>query len=282
MIDKRQSKIKICFYLLKTLRFPYPGCTLTLLQQINTYHRIFFIVSLIVVQSCTTVRPIPAEVQYKTYVVSGEKQDTTFLKMLSPYRDSIVKTMNNVIGFATETLTKSNGNPGLGNLFTDAMKEMAEKHFARKVDAAIMNSGGIRSYIPKGEITIGKVYELMPFDNLLVLQEMKGSLLKQFLDHAASKGGWPLSGITMTVKNRKAENILVAGKPLDENATYVIAQPDYVANGGDNSEMIKNVPQVNIGYVLRDALIEYIRQFTASGKPVTASPEKRVTHADQP
>jgi 2',3'-cyclic-nucleotide 2'-phosphodiesterase (5'-nucleotidase family) len=244
-------------------------------------HRFFFIlISLPVVQSCTPVRPLlPAEVQYKNYEVSNRGQDSSFLRMLSPYKDSVTKTMSQVIGFATEMMSKSNPKASLGNFFTDAMKEMGEKHFKRKIDAAIMNPGGIRSYIPKGDITIGKMYELMPFDNLLVLQEMKGVQLQEFLDHAAGKGGWPVSGITMEVKDRRAVNVLINGKPLDENTVYVIAQSDYVASGGDNSEMIKNIPQINIGYILRDALTEFVQQFTGNGKPVSASPEIRISHA---
>jgi 2',3'-cyclic-nucleotide 2'-phosphodiesterase (5'-nucleotidase family) len=245
------------------------------------YYQIFLLVSLLVVQSCTTVQLIPAEVYHKSYpVINNQKSDSSILMMLSPYKDSVNKTMNKVIGFATETLTKSNDQVTLGNFFTDAMKETGEKHFGRKIDVAVVNVGGMRSYIPKGDITVGKIYELMPFDNLLVLQEVKGSLLKQFLDHTASAGGWPLNGVTMTIKNKRAENVLIGGKPLDENATYVLANSDYVANGGDNTEMLKQVRQINIGYLMRDALIEYVQQFTKNGKPVTANKEIRITNAD--
>jgi len=245
------------------------------------YYNIFIIASLLVVQSCTTVQLIPAEVLHTSYpVVNNQKQDSSILMMLSPYKDSVNKTMNKVIGFATETFNKGQGQVALGNFFTDAMKEMGEKHFGRKIDVAVVNYGGMRSYIPKGNITVGKIYELMPFDNLIVLQEVKGSLLKQFLDHTANAGGWPVNGISMTIKNKRAENILVNGKPLDEQATYILANSDYIANGGDNSEMLKPVRQMNIGYLMRDALIAYVQQFTANGKPVIANKEIRITHAD--
>jgi 2',3'-cyclic-nucleotide 2'-phosphodiesterase (5'-nucleotidase family) len=60
------------------------------------------------------------------------------------------------------------------------MRIMAEQKFGKKVDAAFINYGGIRSYIAKGEITVGKIYELMPFDNLIVLQDLKGAVFKSF------------------------------------------------------------------------------------------------------
>jgi len=280
MIYKRQSKIKIRFYLLKTLCVRWGLCTLNSLRSMKSYHHIFLIASLFVVQSCTTIRVIPAEVQYRNYTVSNQKQDTAFLMLISSYKDSVNKTMQQVIGFSTEVISKSNSNPSLGNFFTDAMKQVGEKYFQRKIDAAIMNYGGIRSYIPKGEITLGKVYELMPFDNLLVLQEIKGSVLKVFLDHIANSGGWPMSGISLQLKSRKAENIMIGGEPLDINKVYIVSQSGYVANGGENSDMLKGLPQIKIGLLIRNALIEYIGAFTANGKPVTSSPEKKMIHSD--
>jgi 2',3'-cyclic-nucleotide 2'-phosphodiesterase (5'-nucleotidase family) len=115
---------------------------------------------------------------------------------------------------------------------------------------------------------------------MLVLQELRGSQLKQLLDHSAAAGGWPASGITMQVRDRKAENVLIQNKPIDEKMVYVVALSDYVANGGDYSDMLKGIPQQNIGYLLRDALIEYVRQFTSRGKPVTVADEKRITYVD--
>lgn len=245
------------------------------------YPYFFLILSLVVLESCTVYRYVPAAVSHQSYPVSASHgQDSMFLRMLLPYRDSVDRLMTTVIGFATANLYEGKKENPLGYFFTDAMKEMGEKRFGKKIDAAIMNSGGIRSYISKGNITTGMMYNLMPFDNMLVLQELKGSVLKQLLDHSAAGGGWPASGITMQVRDRKAENILIQNKPIDENMVYVIALSDYVANGGDYSAMLKGVPQQNIGYLLRDALIEYVEQFTARGKPVTVADEKRIMYVD--
>src|SRR6478609_4376489 len=87
-----------------------------------------------------------------------------------------------VVVFAVSCSTTHQPESGLGNLMADCMKTMAEKKFNRKVDAGFMNQFGIRTSIPKGNITVGKIFELMPFDNLVVLQEIKGTVLKQFLE----------------------------------------------------------------------------------------------------
>jgi hypothetical protein len=52
-----------------------------------------------------------------------------------------------------------------------------------------------------------------------------------------------------------------------------------VANGGDNSDMLKTIPQINNGFLLRDALIEYVQSLTQKGQPITATIQNRVTNA---
>lgn len=189
--------------------------------------------------------------------------------------------MNIVIGFATKPLYSKQPESPLGNLMADCMKEMAEKKFGTHIHAAFINAAGIRSYISKGDITIGKAYELMPFDNLIVLQEVTGAVLMQYLNKVAEMGGWPLSGITMNInKDKKAVNVLVEGRPINDNESYTIANSDYIANGGSNCDFLKPIPQVNKGYLLRDALIEYIRKFSTEGKPVDAKTENRITYAN--
>ncbi len=236
------------------------------------------IISICILASCKPQQQVTT-VSFKGYKIEKQNnRDTTVLTMLAPYSDSIHKTMNTVIGFSTRGLSKKQPESELGNFMADCMRLMAEKRFGKKVDAAFINYGGIRSYIPKGEITVGKIYELMPFDNLIVIQEVKGSIFKQFLLKVADRGGWPLSGLTMKIKEKKPEQIFIDGKPIEDDAIYIIANSDYIANGGDDCEMLKALPQLNNGYLLRDALIEFIQQITKQGKPIDWKLEGRVTY----
>lgn len=206
--------------------------------------------------------------------------DSSLVKMLMPYRDSVQRSMNTVIGFSIKGLSKKQPESVLGNFMADAMKYMAEKKFNKKIDVAFVNYGGIRSYIPKGDITIGTIYELMPFDNLIVLQEIKGSILQQFLDKTALLEGWPVSGLQMGIKDKKAVNILVNGKPFSKNTTYLVANTDYIAGGGNDCGMLKHIAKININYLYRDALIEYIYSFTKNGKSIDPIIENRVVYAN--
>ncbi len=222
----------------------------------------------------------PPQVNYSNYKIDTQSNiDSTYIKLLMPYKDSLDKSMNEVIGFSVYGLFKKQPESTVGNFMTDAIKLMAEKKYNKKVDAAFVNFGGIRSYIPKGDITVGKIFELMPFDNLVVLQELSGIKLKAFINRVCEKGGWPVSqGLTYVIKDKTAIEILINGIPINDNTVYTIANSDYIANGGDNCDMLKNIPKQNINYLMRDALIEYTRLKTAEGKPIDAKLENRVIY----
>ncbi len=243
----------------------------------------FICIILLTCQLCATAQKyIPTEVQYSyQQVTKQDLKDSSALNFLKPYRDSMQKAMGKVIGFATVTLYQKQPECPLGNFLADAMKTMGEKKFAKKIDVALVNYGGSRAYIPKGEITLQNTFELMPYDNLIILQDLKGSVLKKFLDYSVNKGGWSVSGMKLQIKDRKTDTIYIGDKLLDENATYTVANTDYVIKGGSDQTILKDIPQKSVGYLLRDAITEYIEQFTRQGKPVTATIERRVVNGDQ-
>ena len=242
---------------------------------------IFYSGFILLLLACGTTQ-VPKQVSYLGYSVSPKiKSDTALINLLQPYSIEVNRTMNNVIGFTPSTMTKRLPESGLGNFMADCMKEMASQKFGLPVDIAFMNQGGIRASINKGNITVGNVYELMPFDNLLVIQELKGAVIEALMNHIASDGGWPISkGSSFKIKNKQAVDIMINGKPLDRNATYLTANSDYLAQGGSDAAMLKPFPFQNKGYLIRDALIEYIKQITVSGKPIDAKIENRVTSSN--
>ena len=229
--------------------------------------------------ACSTVY-FPQSLHHEDYQVKEQKvTDSTLVRLLSPYSSRLTASMNEVIGEVRGTLEKRQPEGSLGNLMADGMLYSARKKFNRPVDAAVVNYGGVRlNEIPAGPLTLGKLYELSPFDNYIVLLEMKGSLLQEFLDHIASRGGWPVAGMTMQIVNKKARQVMISGKPLNSDALYTIALVDYVANGGDDSIMLKSLPQLNNGYLFRNELHEYLLQLKKEGRIITASTEGRVTN----
>jgi 2',3'-cyclic-nucleotide 2'-phosphodiesterase (5'-nucleotidase family) len=218
----------------------------------------------------------------ESYKISDSLQkDSSIIQFLQPYSINVDKTMNGVVGIADENLDKGLPESKLGNFMVDAMFNMAEENYGMKVDAAFLNQGGIRlNQLAAGEVTVSKIFEVMPFDNILIIQKLKGDVLLQFLDLIASLGGWPVAGIAMQIKNKKAVNVMVGGLPIDLEKEYVTANSDFVANGGENADMLKPFPQIINGYLVRDALFDYIKRLKSQGKNISAKIEKRVTNVE--
>jgi 2',3'-cyclic-nucleotide 2'-phosphodiesterase (5'-nucleotidase family) len=185
--------------------------------------------------------------------------------------------MNFIIAESTETLEKKQPNGSLGLVLVDALREGAALNYNVAVDAAFINNGGIRiPTLAKGNITVGKVFEIMPFDNLVVIQKIKGKILKDFINLVSKNGGWPVSGLTFTVTNGKASNIIIGDKPIEDDIVYTIANSDYIANGGDDADMLRSIPQLNKNVLMRDVFLAYFRNKTKLGEKISAPTNMRI------
>lgn len=186
--------------------------------------------------------------------------------------------MNDVIGENANLLEKKSKKSELGYFMTDAFLYMARQKFNLPVDVAVVNHGGIRlNEMAPGKVTRGKIFELMPFDNLLVLQKLKGNVLKQYLDTLAQGDAVNISGVMMSVISKTARNIMVGEKPLDENRDYLIANSDYNIT---TSDLLRPIPIQNVGYLQRDAIIDYVLLLTRQGKRIVVENTNRVTYVE--
>lgn len=224
----------------------------------------------------------PQTVQYKDYRIKPDQRPVNELStLLKPYSDSVNKNMNDVVAVAGMALEKKSPEGTLNNILTDAMLYMAKEKYQTNVDAAFLNYGAIRlPSVAAGNITRGKVFEIAPFDNILVLQKLSGNIIQQVLNLAAEKGGWPCAGMSYQIKDKKAINIKINGVPLNEISIYTIALVDYIANGGDNCDMLRPLPQINNGYLYRDAVLDYFTKLNKEGKQIISTLENRVSNAN--
>ena len=183
-----------------------------------------------------------------------------------------------VIGYNETQLEKKRPVNTLGYFIADAYLEMARQKVDPNIDMSFMNSGGIRvPDLAAGAITQGKLYELMPFDNLMVILKMKGNLLKQYLDTLAATEGVIASGINMEIAGKTTQRIMIGGKPLDLNADYTIVHSDYVAI---NTSLLKNIDRQTTSYLLRDAIIDYVKFNNSQGKKIQLLNTDRVIYVN--
>ncbi len=203
--------------------------------------------------------------------------DSTMWKFLIPFRDSLNKTMQVVIGNSDTILVKAQPEGTLGNFVADALLLQSRKELNTQIDFSIVNSGGIRiSSLPAGKITMGNIFELMPFDNGIAVIECSGKVVKQFINKAAAKGGWPVSGMQYMIYKGSAEQIYINEKKLDTTATYHFVCSDYIANGGDDCFFLLTQKKIVSDLLFRNVLIHYIQSLTADGKTISSKIEHRI------
>jgi 2',3'-cyclic-nucleotide 2'-phosphodiesterase (5'-nucleotidase family) len=216
-----------------------------------------------------------SRVQTQQYVMSDSLFaviDSGIYKMADVYRKQLTKQMQEVLCTSAVVMEKGNPESVLGNFVTDVCLQEGNLTVAnwnspsdsvKRADFIILNSGGLRKPLPKGRITLGDLYEVMPFENQLVLLTCSGTLVQQIADFIASKGGTPVSGIRFQIDKStgKAVAITINGIPLNNNDEYTVMTADYLANGGDNFELFKSASRrIEIGLKVRDALINYSRK----------------------
>lgn len=151
----------------------------------------------------------------------------------------------------------------LGNLITDAMREITE------ADVAITNGGGIRASIAAGDVKMGDVLLTFPFTNYPVKIEVKGSAIVEALEHGYKSypelaGGFAqISGMTVKFDD-KAEagkrvwEVKVGEELIDLEKTYTLVTNDFMAVGGDGYEMFKGAKKLSEYPLLSEILADYI------------------------
>jgi 2',3'-cyclic-nucleotide 2'-phosphodiesterase (5'-nucleotidase family) len=220
---------------------------------------IFFLI-IATLYSCDVTRGITAinNGSQKVYADSIV-HDAKIEAFLAPYRAEVNKKMNDTLAQNPKELTKHKVESELGNWVADGMKWYVESQSKTYVDIAFCNSGGLRTKsIPQGAVQLKHIYELMPFENQLVIVEVDSNELKQIMIRIIEKDGWPVSkGFKLKIgENRRIESWSVF---QEKKNNYKIVVSDYIANGGDNMDMLKSKTKTELNVLIRDALIAYAR-----------------------
>jgi len=207
--------------------------------------------------------------------------DKNYQTYLQPVKQKIDAQMNEVIGQAAETMKGYAPESLLSNFSADVYRQAASDFLGKKVDISVVNLGGLRTEIPTGDITVRKVFELMPFENELVIVWIKGDKLQELLNFFASVGGEGVSGLRMEIHGSKAEKVEIDGKPLDITKLYSIATNDYLAGGNDKMiQLAQYDKRVNTGKKIRTVLLDYIKTETLKGNKIQSKLDGRVKTVD--
>ncbi|MDG2431537.1 5'-nucleotidase [Flavobacterium sp.] len=206
---------------------------------------------------------------------------TTYENYISPYRTRINKDLDSVLAYCPLTLDKkaTNLQSPIGNMMADVVLAYGNKVFQKRenknISVCILNNGGIRAILPKGNVTARNAFEIMPFENSLVVIALRGVQIRELIAYfIKEQQAHPLAGLTFQIdKNKQATTILIQGKELMDDNLYYVGTNDYLANGGDNMSFFsKGEHTYDLNYKLRNILIDY---FTAVDT-VSATPDNRI------
>ncbi|WP_108867879.1 5'-nucleotidase C-terminal domain-containing protein [Aquimarina aquimarini] len=196
-------------------------------------------------------------------------EDKAIDSFIKPFRTHLNKTLDATLCVAIADFTK-NDNPlesTLGNLMADISlkqtKPVFEKKYTKEIDFVLLNYGGMRAPILKGPVTARTAYQVMPFENELVVAELSYEKVKELTAYLAyAQRAHPIANLKLSIvkASKEAIEVKINDQPLQEDKTYLVLTTDYLQQGGDRMDFFKNPIQLyKTNYKLRNALIDYFK-----------------------
>lgn len=208
--------------------------------------------------------------------------DSSAIEYIDPYKEKLNTEMNQVLVYSVSSLEKGKPESKLGNMVADACLYIASEKYissdGKGIDFCILNNGGLRSSLPEGAITKKNIFELMPFENELVVLTLNGTSLNKLLEYISSSGGVPVSGIRLKISNGNYEAVEIRNQPFDSLKTYKVVTSDYLAKGGDAMKMFEeknNSEKINIK--VRDAIMLYLTGITSKNEKLNMQLDGRIS-----
>lgn len=205
--------------------------------------------------------------------------DAGLHEKLMVYENKVRESMSVVLGEINadashrEYERKGSGTTGIGDVISDAMKEVT------KADVFFINTHGLRASLSKGTLTRGDVFNVLPFDNSLMTYELKGKDLEKLIEYYIDRPSFTqVSGLTCEYDSKKpfnhrVSNLKINGKALDKNKTYKIGTIDFLFEvSKKDCPELKNAKNITYGQFLRDEFEGYLKNH----KKITVPEEIRV------
>ena len=224
-----------------------------------------------------TPTPTPTHQQYQ--IDGALEADSSIIAYYAPYKQQLEAEMNRLVGRTAVALTKPGNQPEtlLGNFFAEALLDEG-KRLAPRAQLSFGTKGGLRRELQQGNITIGDLFDVMPFENELVVLELTASHIGQLAQFIAATNGQPVAGLQLDIRNGKPTNVLIDGAPVHADSTYHLVTYDYLANGGDNLRGLDNpVSRKDLGKKVRESLIDYVARHTDNNEIIHAKLDGRIT-----
>ena len=230
---------------------------------------ILLIFTTLLVFSCKNEPQHLVKVEGKLLPITEEIQGVQEIEdFIKPYKEKVESEMNTVLSFTSKDLVRTDGEleSSLGNLMADLCYQRANPVFNartnKNIDFAMFNYGGIRAGITKGEIKTQNAFQLMPFENNLVVVELTGEKMLDLANYLLNaKKAHPISEHVKAIIENDKIDFKINNKSIDNNKTYFVLTSDYLQNGGDSMIFFKNPVELHkLDYKVRNAIIDYFKE----------------------
>ena len=171
--------------------------------------------------------------------------------MVAPYKVALEAEMNEVIASAPNDFTRGRPNGSLNNWAADVVLNAVKDSVGQEKSVmSLLNFGGLRNSLNQGEIALKDIFQLMPFDNEIVIVEMPVETIEEIEIYLKASGGEPIGGASII------EGKLNFDESKSDQTSFFIVTSDYLFNGGDKMYFFqKNLSIVHTGILIRDAMI---------------------------
>jgi len=215
--------------------------------------------------------------------INAPETDKEIEKIIMEYRESLEADMSRVLVYSEHVMERGSPEGKLNNFVADLVfdigREIYQPDDGKSFDFCLLNYGGLRVPLPMGEITNERVFELLPFENEMVVITLTGEKTGELFQYlAASERGMPVSGIKLTIKDKQPHEVLIDGEGFDINRSYKVLTSDYLADGGDNMDFfLQPVNYELLGKRVRDAIILHMERVNAEGKKIHSELDGRIS-----
>ncbi len=229
---------------------------------------LYLFLALLVFVSCSK-HLVKQKEDFAHYSLKQNKESENAKITIAEYKVKVDGETEKVIATSSDVLIKDGDESTLGDFVCDALKYNGNKAFKdTPTDIVLLNRGGLRVNLPKGDIKIINIFELMPFENELVLVKISGKKLAEGISTIFEKKH-PFLGLQLKANNTELTETTVNGSAVDTTKVYNILTSDYLANGGDNFVFLKEPIALEKSNVkIREAIINYCEFLTQNKKQI--------------
>jgi len=210
------------------------------------------------------------------------QKDPAVDSIIGIYREQLEAEMNEVLAHSAHHMEKASPEGLLNNFVADLILEVGESLYDPEdesaIDFCLLNYGGLRTSLPEGPVTRGRVFELMPFENEMVVITLTAEKTRELFDYLAlADRGMPVSGIQFEINEDRTWEAEIRGNPFTSR-NYKVLTSDYLAGGGDNMTFFLDpLDEEYLDMRIRDAIIQYLQQADREGRKISSELDGRIS-----